>query len=183
MRDVPFTYKLHILAAFALFAFSPFSRLIHIWSLPCPIFQETTSFSGNGAQTCNERYNQRAANGCRRTDTRLLRHGDGNGDCLNILPAYGHKFCRSNPFPARYRVLFILWLLLLGRIIFYPRHFLIDLGEHSRGAGYFTTVAGTCILGTQFVILDHALTPALLLLFLATCFGSSLSTESLRCLP
>ena len=60
----------------------------------------------------------------------------------------------------------ILWLLLLGRIIFYPRHFLADLGDHSRGAGYFTTVAGTCILGTQFVILDHALTPALLLLSL-----------------
>ncbi len=38
MRDVPFTYKLHILAAFALFAFSPFSRLIHIWSLPLPYF-------------------------------------------------------------------------------------------------------------------------------------------------
>jgi nitrate reductase gamma subunit len=36
MRDVPFMYKLHILAAFALFAFSPFSRLIHIWSLPLP---------------------------------------------------------------------------------------------------------------------------------------------------
>jgi nitrate reductase gamma subunit len=36
MRDVPFMYKLHILAAFVLFAFSPFSRLIHIWSLPLP---------------------------------------------------------------------------------------------------------------------------------------------------
>ncbi|SPJ14348.1 Predicted C4-dicarboxylate transporter/malic acid transport protein [Syntrophobacter sp. SbD2] len=60
----------------------------------------------------------------------------------------------------------ILWLLLLGRIIFYPRRFLADLGDHRRGAGYFTTVAGTCILGTQFVILDHALTPAILLLSL-----------------
>ncbi|MHC1729218.1 MAG: respiratory nitrate reductase subunit gamma [Syntrophobacteraceae bacterium] len=38
MRDVPFLYKLHIVAAFALFAFSPFSRLIHIWSLPLPYF-------------------------------------------------------------------------------------------------------------------------------------------------
>ena len=38
MRNVPLTYKIHILAAFALFAFSPFSRLIHIWSLPLPYF-------------------------------------------------------------------------------------------------------------------------------------------------
>jgi nitrate reductase gamma subunit len=34
MRDVPFLYKLHIFAAFALFAFAPFSRLVHIWSIP-----------------------------------------------------------------------------------------------------------------------------------------------------
>lgn len=34
MADVPFAYQLHILAALLLFAFSPFSRLIHIWSLP-----------------------------------------------------------------------------------------------------------------------------------------------------
>lgn len=36
MADVPFTYKLHILSAFALFAASPFTRLIHIWSVPVP---------------------------------------------------------------------------------------------------------------------------------------------------
>jgi tellurite resistance protein TehA-like permease len=60
----------------------------------------------------------------------------------------------------------VLWFLLLGRIVFYPRRFLADLGDHSRGAGYFTTVAGTCILGTQFVILDHAVTPAFLFLTL-----------------
>jgi len=34
MINVPLMYKLHIMAAFALLAFSPFSRLIHIWSLP-----------------------------------------------------------------------------------------------------------------------------------------------------
>lgn len=62
----------------------------------------------------------------------------------------------------------VLWALLLGRIIFYPRRFLADLGEHSRGAGYFTTVAGTCILGSQFLILDHALRPALVLLGIGT---------------
>jgi nitrate reductase gamma subunit len=34
MAPVPLKYKLHILAAFALLAFSPFTRLIHIWSVP-----------------------------------------------------------------------------------------------------------------------------------------------------
>jgi nitrate reductase gamma subunit len=34
MTDVPVQYKLHILAAFALLAFSPFTRLVHIWSVP-----------------------------------------------------------------------------------------------------------------------------------------------------
>jgi nitrate reductase gamma subunit len=34
MAAVPFAYKLHILAAFTLLAFSPFTRLVHIWSVP-----------------------------------------------------------------------------------------------------------------------------------------------------
>ena len=38
MRDVPLSYKIHILSAFALLAFSPFSRLVHIWSAPVGYF-------------------------------------------------------------------------------------------------------------------------------------------------
>ena len=34
MMPVPFSYKLHILTAFALLAYSPFTRLVHIWSVP-----------------------------------------------------------------------------------------------------------------------------------------------------
>jgi len=34
MAAVPFKYKVHILAALALLAFSPFTRLVHIWSVP-----------------------------------------------------------------------------------------------------------------------------------------------------
>lgn len=34
MRPVPISYKLHVLSALALLGFSPFSRLVHIWSLP-----------------------------------------------------------------------------------------------------------------------------------------------------
>ncbi|MDR3568837.1 MAG: respiratory nitrate reductase subunit gamma [Syntrophobacteraceae bacterium] len=36
IATVPLTYKLHIVAALALLGFSPFSRLIHIWSVPVP---------------------------------------------------------------------------------------------------------------------------------------------------
>ena len=34
MRGVPLSYKVHVLTALALLAFSPFSRLVHIWSIP-----------------------------------------------------------------------------------------------------------------------------------------------------
>ena len=40
--------------------------------------------------------------------------------------------------------------------IFVPCHFLADIGDHNRGTGYFTAVAGTCILGNQFVALMGA---------------------------
>ncbi len=36
ISSVPLTYKLHVVAALALLGFSPFSRLIHIWSVPVP---------------------------------------------------------------------------------------------------------------------------------------------------
>lgn len=49
-----------------------------------------------------------------------------------------------------------LCLLNLSRIFLYPRHFLADIGDHNRGTGYFTAVAGTCILGNQFVALMGA---------------------------
>jgi len=34
MHAVPLSYKVHILSALTLLGFSPFSRLVHIWSLP-----------------------------------------------------------------------------------------------------------------------------------------------------
>ncbi len=38
MLDVPLSYKVHIISALALLAFSPFSRLVHIWSAPVGYF-------------------------------------------------------------------------------------------------------------------------------------------------
>ena len=34
MRPAPLSFKIHVTAAWALLAFSPFSRLVHIWSVP-----------------------------------------------------------------------------------------------------------------------------------------------------
>ena len=34
MRQVPLSYKIHVLSAWGLLGFSPFSRLVHIWSAP-----------------------------------------------------------------------------------------------------------------------------------------------------
>lgn len=51
----------------------------------------------------------------------------------------------------------ILWLLLLIRLLrFFPR-VKADITDHARGPGFFTVVAGTCVLGTQLVIMvgDH----------------------------
>lgn len=38
MQSVPLSYKIHILGALTLLAFSPFSRLVHIWSAPFSYF-------------------------------------------------------------------------------------------------------------------------------------------------
>ncbi|KWX69831.1 respiratory nitrate reductase subunit gamma [Paenibacillus jilunlii] len=34
MKDVPVSFKIHILSGFAIFAFWPFTRLVHVWSVP-----------------------------------------------------------------------------------------------------------------------------------------------------
>ncbi len=47
----------------------------------------------------------------------------------------------------------VLWVLTLLRIARYPRRVFDDLIDHLRGPGFFTVVAGTCVLGSQFVLL------------------------------
>jgi tellurite resistance protein TehA-like permease len=47
----------------------------------------------------------------------------------------------------------ILWALTLARIVRHGPAFRADLMDHNRGVGFFTTVAGTCVLGNQIVVL------------------------------
>ena len=47
----------------------------------------------------------------------------------------------------------VLWLFLLLRLtLFFPR-IKADINDHLRGPGFFTVVAGTCVLGSELVIL------------------------------
>jgi len=48
----------------------------------------------------------------------------------------------------------VLWLLTLIRIARYRSRVVADLWDHNRSVGFFTTVAATCVLGNQFIIVE-----------------------------
>ena len=51
----------------------------------------------------------------------------------------------------------ILWTMTLLRLFLHPKRVITDLRAHAKGPGYFTIVAGTCVVGSQILILtDHA---------------------------
>jgi tellurite resistance protein TehA-like permease len=54
----------------------------------------------------------------------------------------------------------VLGLMLSVRLIRYFPRVMDDLNSHARGPGFFTVVAGTCVLGTQFVIVAGQITVA-----------------------
>ncbi|MBI3780172.1 MAG: tellurite resistance/C4-dicarboxylate transporter family protein [candidate division NC10 bacterium] len=57
----------------------------------------------------------------------------------------------------------LLWLLTLARLLRYLPRLTGDLTDHGLGPGFFTLVAGTCVLGSQFVILTGDFTTAIVL--------------------
>jgi tellurite resistance protein TehA-like permease len=59
----------------------------------------------------------------------------------------------------------ILWLLLLIRLIRYFARVKADIMDHVRGPGFFTVVAGTCVLGSQLIIVAGQHTAASVLFF------------------
>lgn len=46
----------------------------------------------------------------------------------------------------------VLWALMIRRMVCYPRAFFADLADHARGVGFFTWVAGTCVLAVQCMV-------------------------------
>jgi tellurite resistance protein TehA-like permease len=47
----------------------------------------------------------------------------------------------------------VLWILTALRLVWHPRRLFGDMVDHLRGPGFFTTVAGTSVLGSQAVLL------------------------------
>ena len=48
---------------------------------------------------------------------------------------------------------FGLWVLTLWRCVRYPQNVRADVLDHGRSVGFFTMVAGTCVLGSQFIVI------------------------------
>ncbi|MBX7233195.1 MAG: tellurite resistance/C4-dicarboxylate transporter family protein [Caldilineales bacterium] len=47
----------------------------------------------------------------------------------------------------------VLWLMLLGRLFFFWPRVWADIRSHGRGPGFFTVIAGSCVLGVQLILL------------------------------
>jgi tellurite resistance protein TehA-like permease len=57
----------------------------------------------------------------------------------------------------------VLWVLLLVRLVVFFHRIKADITDHVRGPGFFTVVAGTCVLGSQLIIVSgHYRTAAIL---------------------
>ncbi len=49
----------------------------------------------------------------------------------------------------------VLTAFLVARLLVYPRRVWNDLRDHGRGPGFFTTVAGTCVLGAELLVVGQ----------------------------
>jgi tellurite resistance protein TehA-like permease len=56
-----------------------------------------------------------------------------------------------------------LWLLTIARVIRHRDRVRADLHHHGRAVGFFTTVAATCVLGSQCLLIGESLAAALVL--------------------
>ncbi len=63
--------------------------------------------------------------------------------------------------------LFLSFLYLL-RLIIFPAQFVADIKDHAKSPGFLTYVAGSCVLGSQFVIIANNHTAASVLFYIGT---------------
>ena len=59
-------------------------------------------------------------------------------------------------------------LLYILRITLYPKNFMDDIKDLAKSPGYLTFVAGTCVLGTQFIIIASNLAIAAILFYIGS---------------
>src|SRR5690349_518029 len=60
----------------------------------------------------------------------------------------------------------VLWGMTVARLALHPAKIVADLADHARGPGFFTLVAGTCVLGVQTALLRQEVEWARALWFL-----------------
>ena len=65
----------------------------------------------------------------------------------------GHPVIAAALFVANVVFFVLLWVLTVVRIAMFPRRVLADIAHHGRSVGFFTTVAATCVLGTQALLI------------------------------
>jgi tellurite resistance protein TehA-like permease len=68
----------------------------------------------------------------------------------------GYEMIARGLFGANIAFYIVLWALTLIRLATRPRLMGADLMSHSRGVGFFTTVAATCVLGTQVLLVGNS---------------------------
>ena len=64
----------------------------------------------------------------------------------------GHPYVARVLFALNIFFYLTLWTLLIGRSVWHFRQLIADFQHHGRSVGFFTMVAGTCVLGTQFLL-------------------------------
>lgn len=65
----------------------------------------------------------------------------------------GYRWLALPPVAFAWAGYLTLWTLTIMRLVRYPRRMALDLSSHRRAPGFFTIVAGTCVLGTQDVVI------------------------------
>ncbi|NNM82534.1 MAG: C4-dicarboxylate ABC transporter [Burkholderiales bacterium] len=66
----------------------------------------------------------------------------------------GHDFFAKTLFLLNAAIYAVLFFLNLLRMFRFRRRFLLDLHDHRRAPGFFTVVAGTSVMGSQFILIQ-----------------------------
>lgn len=66
---------------------------------------------------------------------------------------FGYRGLGWGMFALNIAAYLILWTLYVARAFVYPRAVIADFADHARGVGFFTTIAGTCVLGSQCIVI------------------------------
>ena len=77
-------------------------------------------------------------------------------------------FLATALFAISFAAYVVLACLTILRSIRYPQLFFADMTDHRRGPGFFTAVAGSCILGTEFLLMARSVAAATVFLIIGT---------------